>query len=565
MAVRTYFEIDCSAIVFTIGMLEVLGTVYVPNLNGLCYIKQGHLNIALIQSSQERGRGQRYCGQEIISGSRPQFVEMFKYALNEINLNPNLLGNIKLGFVVVDACRNDLVALARSLYFMPDIKDHWSHLVSMNVSYTEPYVKTCGAELNRYSVVGAVGPMTSSQAVTIGTVFSLFQMPLLATTATSDELSDNARFPFVMRLVPPDRFQSDALTDIIVHFNWTYVSLVFSGDAYGRNGAKQIERQAAKKGICIDYIGKIAIDYIDKDYDKIVTRLVNHSKARAVILFVENRFGRELFKALERRDILHYFIWIGSDALTGSQNSPAANGMISLGFPLGTAPEFEDYYHSLTPLNSSNNPWFRLYWQNNYDCKWEPKKGDKDCTDYQARPYPYKAISQWTSKPYDGAYTFAYALDKLIKDLCPEALVKPGLLSNCIRGDILLEYMKNISFIGLSGQIKFNKYGDMIGQYNIFQYQYGRGDSLQQIGLWDRDEDGLMLNESKVKFDFYRVQLYDNMTLYEEHGNVTVVWPESVCSKPCGLKQYAQPLELHCCWTCISCRNNEQVGVLSTQ
>ncbi len=187
--------------------MEVLGVVYVPKLNGPCYIKPGHLNIALIQSTQTRGGATGYCGLEIISGSRPQYVEIFKYVLNAINDDPSLLGDIKLGFVAVDACRSDLVALARSLYFIPDTTDQWSHLENVDVSRMPAYVEDCSTELDRFPIIGAVGPMTSSQAVTIGTLFSLFQMPLLATTATSDELSNNARFPYFMRLVPPDRFQ----------------------------------------------------------------------------------------------------------------------------------------------------------------------------------------------------------------------------------------------------------------------------------------------------------------------------------------------------------------------
>ncbi len=543
---------------FICKTMEVFGTVYVPKLNGPCYIKPGHLNIALIQSTQTRGGDTEYCGSEIISGSRPQYVEIFKYALNMINEDPNLLGDIKLGFVAVDACRSDLVALARSLYFIPDTADKWSHLKDVNVSLTPAYVEDCGTELDRFPIIGAVGPMTSSQAITIGTLFSLFQMPLLATTATSDELSNNARFPYFMRLVPPDRFQAQAMTDIIVHYNWSYVSLVYSEDSYGTNGAKQIEKEAKLKGICIDYIAKIPIDDKDSDYDHIVKKLRQYSKARVVVLFVDNRYGKALFKALERKQILNYFIWIGSDAMRGTQNSLAANGMITLGFPLGTTQEFVDYYHYLTPLNSSDNPWFRLHWQSYYDCKWNPMKGEKNCSNYETKPYPYKSISQWTSKPYDGAYTFAYALHSMIQETCPNAFTNPGLLPDCIKGDILLSYMKNVSFTGLSGQIKFDSVGDMIGQYNVFRYYHGKEE--QQIGIWDKDEDGLMLEESKIKFDFYRVSINNETTLYEAGGNVSGVLPKSVCSEPCGVKQYTQPLELDCCWMCISCRNNEKVS-----
>lgn len=41
------------------------------------------------------------------------------------------------------------------------------------------------------------------------------------------------------------------MAEIAVHFNWTYVSLVFSADEYGELGADAFKKEARKKGICI--------------------------------------------------------------------------------------------------------------------------------------------------------------------------------------------------------------------------------------------------------------------------------------------------------------------------
>ena len=54
-----------------------------------------------------------------------------------------------------------------------------------------------------------------------------------------------------MRLVPPDKFQAQAMMEIVEHYNWTYISLLYSEGSYGENGAKMIEAEAKKRGICI--------------------------------------------------------------------------------------------------------------------------------------------------------------------------------------------------------------------------------------------------------------------------------------------------------------------------
>ncbi len=36
--------------------------------------------------------------------------------------------------------------------------------------------------------------------------------------------------------------QADAMTDFLLQFNWTYVSLIFSEGPYGENGAKQVRK-----------------------------------------------------------------------------------------------------------------------------------------------------------------------------------------------------------------------------------------------------------------------------------------------------------------------------------
>ena len=144
----------------------------------------------------------------------------------------------------------------------------------------------------------------------------LFEIPVLSTFATSDELSDKSRFEYFMRLVPPDNFQAIGIVQVLLYYNWTYISLTYSEGSYGENGAKKIEKWKKNNDICIGYEKKIPAN--SKTYDIIVKHLVENYKARTVVLFVSTSEARNLFKAIEKSGNMGYFIWVGTDNIAGN-------------------------------------------------------------------------------------------------------------------------------------------------------------------------------------------------------------------------------------------------------
>ena len=208
------------------------------------------------------------------------------------------------------------------------------------------------------------------------------------------------------------------------------------------------------------------------------------------------------------------------------------------------------YSRYLTPANTTGNPWFSRLWKVHYDCTWD-NSTEKNCKDYENSPFPEYPVTGWMSKVYDGAHVFALGLDALIRDKCPDAFDNPSLASSCIKGRDLLAYLKNVTFYGVSGRIKFDENGDMLGQYDIYQYISGRSKPYTRIGGWDKDTEELTLSNHLLKWDLFRKSL--------ESTNLLPDRPESVCSKECQAKEYAIQQELPCCWICVTCRNNEVI------
>lgn len=75
----------------------------------------------------------------------------------------------------------------------------------------------------------------------------LSQIPQISYASTAPELSDNSRYEFFSRVVPPDSYQAQAMVDIVKAMGWNYVSTLASEGNYGESGVDaflQISREA---------------------------------------------------------------------------------------------------------------------------------------------------------------------------------------------------------------------------------------------------------------------------------------------------------------------------------
>lgn len=79
------------------------------------------------------------------------------------------------------------------------------------------------------------------------TVFVL-KIPQISYASTAPELSDDRRYDFFSRVVPPDSFQAQAMVDIIRALGWTYVSTVASEGSYGEKGVEAFTQLSKEAG-----------------------------------------------------------------------------------------------------------------------------------------------------------------------------------------------------------------------------------------------------------------------------------------------------------------------------
>ncbi len=147
------------------------------------------------------------------------------HTLDRINADPNLLPNITLGCEIRDSCWHSSVALEQSIEFIRDSlisirdeKDGQKWCVEGNPSAQPPATKK--------PIAGVIGPGSSSVAIQVQNLLQLFNIPQIAYSATSIDLSDKTLFKYFLRVVPSDTLQARAILDIVKRYNWTYVSAV---------------------------------------------------------------------------------------------------------------------------------------------------------------------------------------------------------------------------------------------------------------------------------------------------------------------------------------------------
>ncbi|NWV24379.1 GRM5 protein, partial [Origma solitaria] len=491
---------------------------------------------------------ERKCG-EVREQYGIQRVEAMLHTLDRINLDPTLLPNITLGCEIRDSCWHSAVALEQSIEFIRD------SLISSEEE--EGMVKCVDGSSSSFRskkpIVGVIGPGSSSVAIQVQNLLQLFNIPQIAYSATSMDLSDKTLFKYFMRVVPSDAQQAKAMVDIVKRYNWTYVSAVHTEGNYGESGMEAFKDMAAKEGICIAHSYKIYSNAGEQSFDKLLRKLRSHlPKARVVACFCEGMTVRGLLMAMRRLGLAGEFLLLGSDGWAdrydvteGYQNEAVGGITIKLQSP--DVKWFDDYYLQLRPETNHRNPWFQEFWQHRFQCRLEgfPQenpKYNKTCTSEMTLRTQHVQDSKM-GFVINAIYSMAYGLHNMQLSLCP------GYVGLCdamkpIDGRKLLESLMKTNFTGVSGDmILFDENGDSPGRYEIMNFKQMGKDYFDYInvGSWDNGE--LKMDDDEI---------------WSEKTNII----RSVCSEPCekGQIKVIRKGEVSCCWTCTPCKENEYVS-----
>uniref|UniRef100_A0AAV2JDI8 Metabotropic glutamate receptor 5 n=1 Tax=Knipowitschia caucasica TaxID=637954 RepID=A0AAV2JDI8_KNICA len=478
-----------------------------------------------------------------------QRVEAMMHTLDRINADPYILPNISLGCEIRDSCWHSAVALEQSIEFIRDT------LVS---NEEEESAGRCTAESGsllvqgKKPIVGLIGPGSSSVAIQVQNLLQLFNIPQIAYSATSMDLSDKSLFKYFMRVVPSDMQQARAMVDIVKRYNWSYVSAIHTEGNYGESGMEAFKDMAAKEGLCIAHSDKIYSNAGEQSFDKLLQKLRGHlPKARVVACFCEGMTVRGILMAMRRQRLVGEFVLVGSDGwadrydVTDGYEREAAGG-ITIKLKSAHVTWFDDYYLNLKPDNNYRNPWFPEFWQHRFQCRLRghPQENtmyNRTCTWRESLRQHYAQDSKM-GFVINAIYSMAYGLHTMQQSLCPGY---KGLCENMrpIDGGKLLDFLMKTNFTGVTGEIiHFDQNGDSPGRYEIMNFKLIGEEEYAYIHVGSWDQGGLQMNDEEI---------WSN--------NSEII--QSLCSEPCqkGQIKVIRKGEVSCCWTCTPCKENEFV------
>uniref|UniRef100_A0AAQ6A8K6 Glutamate receptor, metabotropic 8a n=1 Tax=Amphiprion ocellaris TaxID=80972 RepID=A0AAQ6A8K6_AMPOC len=421
-------------------------------------------------------------------------LEAMMFAIDLINKDPELLPNITLGARILDTCSRDTYALEQSLTFVQALIERDGS--DVRCANGDPPIFT-----KPDKIVGVIGAAASSVSIMVANILRLFKIPQISYASTAPELSDNTRYDFFSRVVPPDSYQAQAMMDIVTAMEWNYVSTLASEGNYGESGVEafiQISRETG--GVCIAQSLKIPREPRPGEFDKIIRRLLETSNARAIIMFANEDDIRRVLDAAKRNNQTGHFLWVGSDSW-GSKISPV----------IGQERVAEG---AITIL---------------------PKRASVDGLEKVGRDSSYEQEGK-VQFVMDAVYAMAHALHRMHRELC---YGYPGLCPRManIDGKELLSHIRAVSFNGSAGTpVVFNENGDAPGRYDIFQYQITNRSTAEYrvIGSWT--------NKLHLKVEAMRWRTGDPSL------------PASVCSIPCRAGERKKVVKgVPCCWHCERC------------
>ena len=518
----------------------------------------------LPQASANEGYGKKKDGDVIvggllnihISGTSDQcteisttglgYAEATIFAIEKINKNSTILPNVTIGYDLRDYCFSNARAMKIAYDFMCDGDS--VHMSNQNIS-TSPtgYV----TETKTKTISALVGPFDSASAVLVGSLLQVSDIPAISPSATSDELSSQMYKDF-FRTVPPDNWQAKVMADIIELFNWTYVAAVGLDDSYGHNGISALEKESYnRKTFCIafsEYIPRLG--YWNK-IKQTVLKIKRRSEVAVIILWLSVGYGRAFFAEATAQNVEK--TWILCDALT-ARGTFLDTDLTILNGSLGIKPheysvlEFEEHLKTITPAKSIERGahWWEEFWRLHFNCSATNSKqfGVALCeANLTVDHAPQKIGGPFVSYIIDAVYAIAHALDNIYR--CSLSINGAGYIGKCppvkptVKGRDLEKYLKNISFDGMTGKVRFNKFGDpLTASYDIinFQLDSATGRTLKHIrvGSWNKN------TTPNLRVDLSRLRW---RTLYT---------PLSFCSSEC-LPGTRREFNTPCCWDCIKC------------
>eukprot|EP00604_Paraphysomonas_vestita_P000492 CAMPEP_0174826116 /NCGR_PEP_ID=MMETSP1107-20130205/43522_1 /TAXON_ID=36770 /ORGANISM="Paraphysomonas vestita, Strain GFlagA" /LENGTH=370 /DNA_ID=CAMNT_0016058575 /DNA_START=804 /DNA_END=1913 /DNA_ORIENTATION=- len=291
---------------------------------------------------------------------------------------------------------------------------------------------------------GLIGAECSAGSISTAALGNSLTLPQISFKSSTTELSDKDLYPYFARTCASDAAQGPALTNLLINLGISpYVALVSTTDGYGVSMSESFASSYESSGNII-LVNIVYTPSSTTDYDEIITQIAQ-SGAPAIVLVVYPEEVEKILKAASKHSVLssNSVIWIGADSWIDLElNVTLPNGIIGVSAYQADNPQtikYTELWKSLDPV------------------KYPDTDGDRS------------TFSTYSLYIMDAVTALALAYQKAIDDAT-------GLTGSQLRQYVYNALVKDIAFVGVSGNINFDAQGDLTNpQFRVVNYDSNIG------------------------------------------------------------------------------------------
>ncbi|XP_059842149.1 extracellular calcium-sensing receptor-like [Hypanus sabinus] len=414
------------------------------------------------------------------------------FAIEEINLNANLLPGITLGYKIYDDCSSPAIASKRALALINGEEE------SIEYHY-------CRGSSNVAAIIGC--DMSTNSIVTARTMGS-FGIPLVSYYSTCSCLSDKREYPTFFRTIPGDQYQSKLLAELVRIFGWTWIGTIRSNTDYGNFGMQEFLDHVEKIGICIAYSESFYRTDSQEKINKVV-QVIKQASTKVVVAFVHAGDMRLLLNEIWRQNVTG-IQWIGSESWVTRNLLPAEQRAIYLTGTIGPATrrteidDLRDHLHNVHPSNFPGNKLITEFWESLFSCSFStgnetsPNNSPghvRQCTGKEQmegieNSYLPAVMDGSSYHVYKAVYSIAHALHDLLTCVDGGGPFMNNTCTNIANFEPwqLLHYLRTVNFTAKTGEnVYFDENGDPVPRYDFVNLQTNFKGSVDivNVGYYD--------------------------------------------------------------------------------
>ena len=408
-----------------------------------------------------------------------ELIPAARVAVKEINNRTDLLPGYKIQLIEASSDACSVIITAKSLI----------NLSAYTLSTSRPDNAIAVTGLACSTVTAAVSPIAGQSEI------DLIQISM----STSPIFRNQNRYRRLWRVLPSSLPYNKAMIALMDHFNWNKVSTIYDEQGVYFQTTAELFHEVITKSASNTLVLHLGIDDSDIFIDHALDQIANKATRIIYVSATIPQSGILMCKAANRNLIWPGFVWIFQSVLQADIVKTETCDLEILNKAL------ENVLFLTFPLNN-RQPNDVLVSGNSYDQY--RKKYFKELEELQKEDYIQQYLSFFKFEPYGSDYSnpmydeiwaLTLALNSSLPDLESRNLSLKNYQYNMSEiTDIIERHLKNVSFSGTLGDIRFDANHSSL--VSVFIHQIRNGYPVQ-IGDYKIENDNLTLwNISEIKF-----------------------------------------------------------------